>query len=333
MTSMTSNRRLWLQSTMRAALVVTMGSAAMAPALAQDYPNRAIRLVVPAFVGTPVDILARVVAAQLGAELGQTVFVDNKPSAGGIVGAQEVRKQPADGYTLMNVFMPMSVAQTILRQANYDLRRDFVPVGQTLFSYNVLVVPPSLPATSLGELVALLKSQPGKLNFASGGVGSPAHLSGELLNDQAGARGTHVPYNAFPQAIADLLAGQVQYMFAATAPVVGHIAAGKLRALAVTGTQRVAALPDVPTMAELGFPQFVVRDWQGLMAREGTPPAVVDRLNTALRKVVASPAFRDSVARLGADPASGTAADFGRLVASEVDAWARLAKAADIRAD
>jgi len=319
-----------LSHTLRTACAVGLALCATVPAFAQDYPNKPVRLVVPAFVGTPIDIISRQVATRLTQELGQPVVVDNKPGGTGIVGASDVLRQPADGYTLMTLYMPMTVSQSVNRQVTFDLRRDFVPIVQTVFSYNVLVVPPSVPVNTPAELVALLKSKPGQLNFASGGVTSPAHLAGELLTLQTGTRALHVPYNNFPQAIGDLLAGRIEFMFAATPPVVGHIAAGRLRPLAVTGDRRLPVLKDVPTMVESGFPDFVVRDWQGFMVRAGTPPAVVERINAAVRRIVANPEAIEGLAKLGAVPSAGTAAEFGKLVASEVESWARVVKAANI---
>ena len=299
-------------------------------AAAQGYPNKPVRLVAPVFVGTPIDIVSRLVAAKIAIELGQPVVVENKPGGGGIVGAQEVLRQPADGYTLMTLYMPMTIGQTIYKNVPYDLRRDFVPVGQTVFSYNVLAVHPSVSANSVRELVTLLKARPNQFNFASGGAGSPAHIAGELFKLQTGTQATHVPYNQFPQAIGDLLSGQIQFMFAATPPVVAHIAAGKLRPLAVTGPQRVAALKDVPTMGEAGFPDFVVRDWQGIVAKAGTPKEVIAKVNAAIAKALATDDVKQVLANLGADPAAGSPEDFGKLIASEVENWARVAKAANI---
>jgi tripartite-type tricarboxylate transporter receptor subunit TctC len=302
-------------------------------AQAQAYPNKPVRLVVPTSAGTQVDILTRVVAARMAVDLGQPVVVENKTGAGGIVGAQDVLRQPADGYTMMAVYMGMTITQSIFRNVSFDLRRDFAPVGQSLFSYNVLVVNPKIAATNVKELAALIKSRPGQFNFASGGIGSPAYLAGELFAQKLGVKVTHVPYLTFPQAIGDVVGGQIEMMFAATAPAMGHVETGKLRALAVTGNRRVPALKDVPTVAEAGFPELVIRDWQGILVRSGTPTDVVERLNAALRKALASDEVRQTFARVGAETAPSSPAEFGALIAQDVDGLGQLAKNANIRAD
>lgn len=306
---------------------------AAAHALAQPYPSKPVRLVVPAAPSTPIDILSRVVAERLGVLLGQPMVLELRPGATGAVGGVEVLKQPADGYTLMTTYMPMSVAQTIYARVPFDLRKDFVPIGQTVWSYNVLVVHPSLHVQSARELAALLQSQPGKLSFPSGGPGTPAHIAGELFKLQTRTQALHVPYNQFPQAIADLLGGQHQFMFAATPPLIPHISAGRLRALAVTGPRRIDALKDVPTMVEAGFPDFVVRDWQGIVARAGTPAAVVQKLNDAIREAMQAAEVQAVLAKLGADAAPGTPEQFARLIDTEIERWGNVAKAAGIRVE
>lgn len=317
----------------RALMLAAVAALAASHSSAQQYPSRPIRLVVPAAPSTPIDIVSRVVAEHISPQLGQPVVVELRPGATGAVGAAEVLKQPADGYTLMITYMPMSVAQSIYTAVPFDLRRDFVPLGQTVWSYNVLVVHPSLQVQSAQQLVAVLKSRPDKLSFPSGGPGTPAHISGELFKLQTGTRALHVPYNQFPQAIADLLGGQHQFMFAATPPMIPHIAAGKLRPLAVTGPARIAALKDVPTMIESGFPDFVVRDWQGVVARAGIPSDVAQRVNSAIRRAMQAHEVRAVLAKLGADAAAGTPEEFGSLIDAEIARWARVAKAANIKVE
>ncbi|MES2412595.1 MAG: tripartite tricarboxylate transporter substrate binding protein [Pseudomonadota bacterium] len=300
---------------------------------AQAFPTKPIRLVVPTSAGNPVDVLARVVAIRMSAELGQTVVVENKIGAGGIVGAADVARQPADGYTMFMLYMGMTLTPTIFRQSSFDLKRDFAPVGQTLFSYNVLVTNPSLPVQSVKDLEGHLKAKPGQINFASGGIGSPAQMAGELFKQQTNTQATHVPYLAFPQAIGDLMGGQVQFMFSGTGPVVGHIQSGRLKALAVTGPHRVAALKDVPTMAEAGYPDFMIRDWQGIVVKTGTPREVIERLNAALRKALAAEELKTVFATLGAEPVAGSPQEFANLIASDTIKMGRIAQVANVRAD
>jgi len=300
--------------------------------VAQTYPSKPIRLIVPSSTGTPVDILSRVVANNMSSSLGQPVVVLNRTGAGGIIGAQELLNQPADGYTLMTLYRGMTITQTIFPNVTFDLKRDFAPIGQILQSSNVLVVSAKVPAKNLQELAAFVRSQSGKTNFASGGIGSPAHLWGELFAQRLGVQMTHIPYITFPQAISDLLGGQVELMFAATPPVVGHIESGKLRALAVTGERRVPSLKDVPTMTEAGMPGFTMHDWQGLLARAGTPAAIVDRLNQALRESLASDEVAQAFARLGSERKPSSPAEFATLIAETMGSLNQLVKSANIRA-
>lgn len=298
---------------------------------AQNFPTKPIRLVVPVATGTPIDILARAVASKL--DLGQPVVVEVKPGATGAIGAMDVLRQSADGYTIMMAMMPMSIGQSIYRNVPFNLRTDFIPIGQLGSFYTVLVVHPSVKANSVGDLVALLKEQPGKLNFSSGGPGTPAHIAGELFKLRTATSALHVPYNQFSQAITDLLSGENQFMFAATPPVVPLINAGKLRALAVTSPERIAALKDTPTMSEAGFPDFVVRDWLGLVAKAGTPPEVIAKVHAALEKALATEEVKSVYAKLGANIAGGSAESFGMLIDAEITRWAAVAAAANIKVD
>jgi tripartite-type tricarboxylate transporter receptor subunit TctC len=283
--------------------------------------------------GTPIDILSRALAAQLSRPLGQPVIVELKPGASGAVGAMDVLRQPPDGYTLMVMNMPMSVAQTIYSSVPFNLSRDFAPIGQFGAFYTVLVVHPSVKASSVAELVSLMREQPGKLSFSSGGPGTPAHIAGELFKLRTSTSALHVPYNQFPQAVADLLGGQNQFMFAATPPMVPHINAGKLRPLAVTSNERIGALKDVPTMAEAGFADFVVRDWLGLTAKAGTPPAVIAKVSAALGKALQDEGLRSAYAKVGADAVGTSPEGFRHLVDSEVARWASVAKAANVKVE
>jgi tripartite-type tricarboxylate transporter receptor subunit TctC len=300
---------------------------------AADYPAKPIRLVVPYAVGTPLDVLSRAVADKATTYLGQPVVVEVKPGAGGAVGAMDVLRQAADGYTLLVISMPMSVGQTIYRNVPFNLRQDFTPVGQIASFYTVLVVHPSVNATSVSDLEQLLRQQPGRLSFSSGGPGTPAHIAGELFKLRTSTSALHVPYNQFPQAIADLLGGQNQFMFAATPPVVPHINAGRLRALAVTSPERIPALKDTPTMAEAGYPDFIVKDWIGIVAKTGTSSDVVAKINAAIEKALHSEGVKTLYTKLGADAVSGPPEMFGKLIDAEIVRWAALARAVNLSVD
>jgi tripartite-type tricarboxylate transporter receptor subunit TctC len=297
------------------------------------YPEKVIRAVVPTAPGTPIDVVTRIVTTRMGKELGQSIFVENKAGASGSLGGQEVLRSPADGYTLMTVFMPMAVAPAMLSKVPFDLQKDFAPVGQMVWSYNVLVAHPSVPAKSTADLVKLLKAQPGKMSYATGGLGTPAHMTGELFKIETKTFAVHVPYNQFGQAISDLIGGTHQFMFAASAPVLPFIQQGRLNALAVTGAQRMPVLPNVPTLAELGYKDMVVRDWQGLVVKAGTPPEIVAKLNAAIAVALADPEVKQSLAKLGVDPAVGTAAQLGTLVATESARWASVVKTQGLKHD
>lgn len=301
--------------------------------LAQVYPVKPLRLIVPYPPGTPPDIVSRLVAPKLASGLGQPVVVENRPGATGTVGLRELANQPADGYTLLTFLTPMTLAPWFYSSFAMDLRKDFDPVGQMDWFYQVLVVHPDVPARSVKELEALLKSKPAQLNFASGGNGTPAHLSGELFKLQTGISALHVPYNQISQAIGDLVAGRIQFMFLSSSPALPHIQAGKLRPLAVTGLRRIHALQSVPTMIEEGFPEFVIRSWDGLIVKSGTPKEIIARLNAELVKAIATPEIRERFAALGADPVSGSPQQFGELISSEIEVWGRVAKAANIKVD
>lgn len=308
------------------------GMVAMAtPVYAQPYPSKMIRFVGGSAAGNPSDIVSRIIAVELGESEGWRIVVENKPGAIQTIGAAEVLKHPADGYTVLAIALPSSAAPALLPNVGFRLDVDFAPVIKLATVDHVLVVHPSVPAKSLSELVALLKRQPDKMTFSSGGFGTPAHLAGEMFKLQTGVRATHVPYNALPRAIADLLNGTNHYQFISPLPVVELIATGKLRALAVTGSKRLPVLKDVPTVGEAGFPDLIIQDWFGFLVKIGTPNEVIIRLNAAVNKALATPRVREAIARIGAEPAGGTPAEFGQYLGSQLAHWSRVVKETGIK--
>lgn len=296
---------------------------------AQDvWPAKPIRIIVPYAAGTPPDIVTRIVAARLTG-LG-SVFVDNKPGGAGAVALSDLMRQPADGYTIMTMLQPITVSPSLNPTFKFDLMKDLEPIGQFTRYSNVLVVHPQVDAKSVGQLVSTMKAQPAGFSFASGGPGTPAHLSGELFKQQAKVNATHVPYNQFTLGLADLVAGRVQFMFATSSAIVPYIQQGKLRPLAVTGPKRIPSLPEVPTMAESGYAAFNVTGWDGLVARAGTPKAIIDRINAELSKAVLSKEVEERFIPLGVGAAASTPAELGALIASEVERWGDLVRTAGI---
>ncbi|WP_447922243.1 Bug family tripartite tricarboxylate transporter substrate binding protein [Achromobacter aegrifaciens] len=328
---MNMSRRAALRSTL--ALVSSTLLAKGARAQDPPFPTKPIRTIVPYSVGTPPDVVTRIIAAKMTTSLGQSVYVENRPGATGTVGLAELLRQPPDGYTIMTMLQPISVAPALYPGLTVDLARDLGAVGQFTSYCNVLAVHPSIPAKTAAELVALLKARPNDYNFGSGGSGTPAHLAGELFKQQAGVSATHVPYNQFPQAVGDLLQGRLQFMFVTSSVIVPHIQTGRVRALAVTGTKRISALPDVPTMIEAGFPDFDVSGWDGFVVRSGTPEPIITRLNRELAKAVKSPDVTDRFQALGVDPVTGGPTQFSELIAAESKRWGSLVRSAGIKAE
>ncbi|MGO4330303.1 Bug family tripartite tricarboxylate transporter substrate binding protein [Cupriavidus sp. 2TAF22] len=304
-----------------AALAFGLACAGGAPAHAagDDYPARPVRVVVAFTAGGTTDILARSVSQVLAQRFRQSFVVDNRPGAGGNIGTEAVVRAPADGYTLLvDSVGPISINQTLYKRLNYDPLADLVPVVQIADVPNVLVVHPSLPAKSFEEFVAYAKANPGKLNYSSTGVGTSSQLSSFMLTQRVGTEATHIPYKG-ADALNDLLSGRVQFMFATIPSVIAHIKAGKLRALAVSSAHRSQSLPEVPTVAEKGFPGFEAGSWFGVFAPRGTPKPVIDKLNQAINEAL--PSLQAQMVREGADPVGGSPEQFGKFTHKEYDKW------------
>jgi tripartite-type tricarboxylate transporter receptor subunit TctC len=317
----------------RAALAAVFAAVTFG-ASAQTYPTKPIRVVVPFPAGGTTDVLARAVAQKLTESLGQPAVVDNRPGAGGNIGAELVAKSAPDGYTLlMGTVGTHAINPSLYPKMPYDHVKDFAPVILVAGVPNVLVINPALPVNSVQELIAYAKANPGKLNFASSGNGTSIHLSGELFRTMAGVQIAHIPYKGSAPALQDLVGGQVQMMFDNLPSSLALIKAGKLKALAVTSKERAAALPDVPTMAESGLPGFEASSWFGLLAPAGTPQPVILKINADVAKWLASPEAKEKLLAQGAIAAGGTPEDFVRQIAAETAKWQKVVKESGAKID
>jgi tripartite-type tricarboxylate transporter receptor subunit TctC len=304
-----------------------------AMAAAQPYPTKPVRIVVPFAPGGPADLYARVVGEKLQGVLGQSFVVENKPGAGSIIGTDAVAKSAPDGYTLLMMSNTHTVNESLVPDKPFQLMRDFVPVAPVNYSDLVLVVHPSVPANNLREFIALAKSKPGALNYASSGTGTPYHMAGELFKAMAGVNILHVPYKGSSGARTDILGGQVQMMFDAITTMAPNVQAGKLKALGTSGSARSAVLPDVPTVAEAGVPGYDAVIWLGIMAPAGTPRPVVERLNAEITKIVNAPEMKAAWGRQGAIAMSMTPDEFARFMRDDIDKWARIVKISGAKPD
>jgi tripartite-type tricarboxylate transporter receptor subunit TctC len=309
-------------------------SIASAAAPADTYPGKAIRFIVPFPAGGPADVLARVVGQKLTAAWGQAVVIDNHPGAGGNIGMELAKSAAPDGYTL--VLAPtgnLTVNPSLYAKLNYDPVRDFAPVTQLAAVPNILVVSSSVPANSVRELIALAKAKPGELNFASPGDGSIAHLAGEMFKSMAGVNMVHIPFNGMAPAMNNVLSGQVQVFFAGITTAMPQVKAGKLKALAVASPQRVASLPQLPTVAESGLPGFSAVSWYGVMAPAGTSPAVIDKLNREIVKILRLPDVKEALAAQGAEIIGNTPEEFAAVIKSETASWAAVVRTSGAHVD
>jgi tripartite-type tricarboxylate transporter receptor subunit TctC len=303
------------------------------PALAQDYPNKPIRLVVPYPPGGGNDTLGRIVAQRLSAALGQQVFVDNRPGAGGNLGTEQVAHAKPDGYTLTLGFVANLAITPHMGKVNYDPLKDFAPISMVAQGYQILVVNPALPVKSVPELVALAKAKPGTLNFASGGNGSPLQLVAELFKIAAGIDMMHIPYKGSSPAAAAVISGETQMVFGGVVSSLPFIKSGRLRALAVTSPRRLESLPDVPTMVELGYPSVVASSWYGLFAPAGTPAAIIQRLSREMTNLGKSPEHREQLVKQSQEAVYSTPEELAQYVKSESEKWGRVIKTAHIEAE
>jgi tripartite-type tricarboxylate transporter receptor subunit TctC len=305
-----------------------------APARTADYPNRAVTLVVAFTPGGPSDVLARIVGKQMEQILGVPFIIENRPGAGGNIAAESVARAPGDGYTLlMGNNSILATNESLYKHLNYNPQKDFLPVTLIGSQANILVVNSNVPAHSLKELIALAKAQPGKINFASSGYGTAAHLAGELFKAEAHIDIVHVPYKGAAPALQDLIGGHVQMMFATAASVIGHIHNGQVRALAVTTRNRTAILPDIPTMDEAGLKGFEASTWHGLVAPAGTPPQVVAVLHDAAVKALQDAGVQASLGRLGIDSVGDSSQQFKAYIAAEIPKWTAIVKTSGATVD
>ena len=300
----------------------------------QNYPTRPVRFVVPFAPGGSTDTLARTIGVKLADALGQQVVVDNRPGANGDIGMMIVAKAPPDGHTiLLGYIANLAIAPSLYAKLPFDPVKDYAHVTQIATSPNVLTAHPSVQAKSLQELIALAKAKPGTVNFASTGVASVGHLTGELLNNLAGIRMTHVPYKGSGQAVTDILGGHVQVMFSGFSAAMPHIKSGKIRALAVTGVKRSPALADVPTIAEQGFPGVEATAWYGVLAPAGTPKPVVTRLHGDTVKILRLPDVSQRLDGLGFEIVGSTPEQFGAYMRSEIKKWEKVVRASGAKPD
>jgi tripartite-type tricarboxylate transporter receptor subunit TctC len=298
---------------------------------AQDYPNKPIKMIIPYPPGGGTDVVGRILNEPLSAALGQPVIIDNKGGAAGNVGTDLAAKAPADGYNILFTLSSHTINPKLYPKLPFDVEKDFVPISLSAMIPQILVVHPSVPANNVKELIALAKAQPGKLNYASVGTGSPGHIAGELFKLKTGVDIVHVPYKGGGPAVTDTIGGQVQLLFVSMPAAWQHVKSGRLKAIAVTSAKRSVAAPDVPTILESGVPDFVVDSWYGALAPAKTPPAAVAKLQAAFAQALQNPQIREKLLLQGAEAADATPAEFDRIIRDELAKWDYVIRAANIK--
>jgi tripartite-type tricarboxylate transporter receptor subunit TctC len=304
--------------------------AASSPVLAQDYPSRSVKIIVPFGAGGPADVYARQLGQHLSETLKQTFVVENRPGAGSIIGTDAVAKSPADGYTLLLMSNTHTTNESLTPNKPFQLMRDFVPVAGINYSDLVMVVHPSVPAKNLQEFIALAKKEPGKLNYGSSGPATPYHMAGELFKSMSGTDIVHIPHKASGEMRSAVIGGHVQMAFDAVTTMTSNVKAGQVRALATSASKRSSVLPDVPTVAEAGVPGYESTIWLGLMAPTGTPKAVVDKLNAEINKIIAKPEVKAAWDKQGAVALPMSPAEFDAYLRKDIEKWAAVVKAAKL---
>ena len=302
-------------------------------ASAQAYPARAVKIIVPFAAGGPADVYARFIAQRLTDTLGQSYIIDNKPGAGSVIGTDITAKSPADGYTLLLMSNTHTVNETLIPNKPFNLMRDFVAVAPINYSDLVLVANPKVPAANLKEFIAYAKANPGKLNYASSGPGTPYHMAGELFKSMADINMVHVPYKGSSGARTDVIGGQVDVMFDAVTTMAEQVRAGKVKALATSGQRRSDVLPEAPTLNEAGVPGYEATIWLGLMAPIGTPKAIVDKLNETVSKIASQPDVKQAWTKQGAVPMIMNPMVFDKYMRDDITKWNRVIKTANIKLD
>jgi tripartite-type tricarboxylate transporter receptor subunit TctC len=314
-------------------IVVLLAALAAAPAAAQ-YPDRPVRLIVPQAAGSATDTVARILGAELTKELGQQIVVDNRPGGALTIGLDLTAKAAPDGYTIcMGPIGALAITRHMVAKLPYDIERDFQPIALVARGHLLLAVAPSLPVTSVQELIDYARKNPGKLSNASSSNGSPGHVGGELFKHMSGTDIVHIPYRGGAAAINDLIAGRVELMFESLNSIAPHARSGTVRALAVSGARRSPGFPDLPTVAEAGVPGYEAPTWSGVIGPAGIPRPIVDKLNAAINRAIQSPAFMERFALIGDEPAGGTPEEFAELIRKDSAKWAEVVRRSGAKLD